>query len=110
MMKPKPTPKPKPSVPAKPEPAQQSTSPPAVAKRPPPVSQRPTLGRFNAKTDLPNKDACMVCQKTVYVLERCEVNKKTLHRACAKCHVCNRTLNVGDIFISDEKVSCRQHR
>merc|ERR1740124_1183590 len=103
-LKAKPTLLPKPTAPPKPDISSPPPMSPPTAARPD-ITQRPTL-RFNAKTDLP-KDVCVVCKKTAYVLERMEVNKRTLHRSCAKCYLCSRTLSLGDIFIQDEKVWCK---
>ena len=44
------------------------------------------------------------------MIEKCEVDKHTLHKACAKCSICSRKLTVGGIFIQDNKVLCSQHK
>jgi len=80
------------------------TSPPVRS-----ISPTKTSKSFNTKAEV-SKDICIVCNKTAYMFEKCEVDNHTLHKLCAKCVVCSRKLNVGAIFIEDNKVLCSQHK
>jgi hypothetical protein len=35
---------------------------------------------------------CVVCEKTVYYMEKLEVDKKLFHKQCFKCKECKKTL------------------
>lgn len=112
---PKPVTSPKPKPSPKPDPSRTVASTPNSTKsmKLPNTPQLTTPSRashsFNAQTDV-SKNQCIVCGKTVYMVERCEVDHHILHKACAKCTICSRKLNVGGIFVHDEKVYCSQHK
>jgi len=95
-LKSKPTILPKPTSPT--SSSTSTTSPPLTSKKPAPLSQKP------------KSDQCLVCGKTAYVFERIEVNKNILHKSCAKCHVCSRTLSLGGVFVNEGNVWCKTHR
>ena len=37
-------------------------------------------------------DKCSACEKTVYAMEKLEMNKNVYHRGCFKCSHCSATL------------------
>lgn len=43
-------------------------------------------GSSNANSSV---EKCCVCEKTVYVMEKIEADKKVYHKACFKCTSCN---------------------
>lgn len=42
---------------------------------------------------------CDVCEKTVYLVDKLVANQHVYHKACFRCHHCNRTLKVCNISI-----------
>lgn len=54
-------------------------------------------------------DKCVVCGRTVYQMEKCNLDSSVLHRQCVKCSVCKRLLTVGNFVIAESKVYCKPH-
>ena len=52
---------------------------------------------------------CAVCDKTVYLVDRLEANKRIYHKACFRCHHCNRTLKLSNFNSFDGVVYCKPH-
>ena len=40
----------------------------------------------------PQKEICLVCQKTVYTMDRLQADKKIYHKSCFRCKHCKKTL------------------
>lgn len=52
---------------------------------------------------------CLVCTKPAYQFERCDVDGYVMHKNCAKCSMCSRTINVGTIRVINSKLYCGIH-
>ena len=52
---------------------------------------------------------CSVCEKTVYLSERLELNDKAVHKACLKCVTCSMRLTVESYHTHADQFYCRQH-
>ena len=55
------------------------------------------------------QDACAVCSKTVYAMERLEADKVVYHKVCFKCDVCKKTLSVGSYAALEGTIYCKIH-
>jgi len=42
------------------------------------------------------KDGCHVCGRTVYMMEKQEMDKKIFHKACMRCKECNKMIKPGN--------------
>ncbi|XP_067387577.1 F-actin-monooxygenase MICAL1 [Emydura macquarii macquarii] len=62
-----------------------------------------TLGRRQSSSvsSMESSDACYLCGKRVYILERVSAEGHFFHRGCFQCHQCGATLRLGD-FAFDE--------
>lgn len=60
-------------------------------------------------SDISPADKCVVCARTVYQMEKCNLDSSVLHRQCVKCSVCKRLLTVGNFVIAESKVYCKPH-
>ncbi|KVH93351.1 Zinc finger, LIM-type [Cynara cardunculus var. scolymus] len=54
-------------------------------------------------------EKCAVCEKTVYLVDRLVADHRTYHKACFRCHHCNRTLKLSNYNSFDGVVYCRPH-
>ncbi|PWA74864.1 LIM domain protein PLIM1b [Artemisia annua] len=52
---------------------------------------------------------CTACDKTVYLVDKLEANKRIYHKACFRCHHCNGTLKLSNFNSFDGVVYCRHH-
>ncbi|XP_071716961.1 pollen-specific protein SF3-like [Rutidosis leptorrhynchoides] len=52
---------------------------------------------------------CDVCEKTVYLVDKLVANQRVYHKACFRCHHCNRTLKLSNFNSFDGVVYCRPH-
>lgn len=57
----------------------------------------------------PKLEKCVVCNRTVYLTERCNFDNSVLHRGCIRCTVCKRSLAVGNFVMSENKIYCKNH-
>lgn len=52
---------------------------------------------------------CQVCGKTVYAMEKLEIEGKAFHKACFKCETCKRSLSAGNYASLQGKFYCKPH-
>jgi len=52
---------------------------------------------------------CPVCDKTAYPLEANKYNEKLYHKACFKCAVCQKALNMGTVQSDQGILYCKIH-
>lgn len=52
---------------------------------------------------------CAICDKTAYPLESISAVDKVYHKACFKCDVCKKTLNISSYCGYEGKVYCQLH-
>ncbi|XP_034647917.1 LIM domain and actin-binding protein 1 [Trachemys scripta elegans] len=72
---------------------QTDTSPPKVVK----------------KFQLPVKETCVACQKTVYPMERLFANQQVFHISCFRCSHCNSRLSLGTYASLRGNIYCKPH-
>lgn len=51
----------------------------------------------------------MLCDSTVYAMERLEVAGRVLHKNCFKCCKCNTKLSMNTFSIGGEDMYCTTH-
>ncbi|XP_027554857.1 LIM domain and actin-binding protein 1 [Neopelma chrysocephalum] len=73
--------------------AQAETSPPKAVK----------------KFQLPMKETCVGCQKTVYPMERLFANQQVFHISCFRCSYCNSKLSLGTYASLRGNIYCKPH-
>lgn len=66
-----------------------------------------TAKKFNAAPS--NSTKCQVCTKSVYPMERLEVDGVVFHKICLKCETCKRTLSLGNYAALQGKYYCKPH-
>ncbi|XP_058711620.1 F-actin-monooxygenase MICAL1 isoform X2 [Poecile atricapillus] len=49
-----------------------------------------------------NSDACYICGRRVYILERASAEGRFFHRGCFQCQRCGATLRLGDYAFNEE--------
>ncbi|XP_065941552.1 titin homolog isoform X5 [Magallana gigas] len=54
-------------------------------------------------------EKCAACQKTVYAMEKIEMNKNCYHRACFKCSHCNSRLTAKTFSMNEGVIYCTNH-
>ncbi|XP_044277960.1 LIM domain and actin-binding protein 1 isoform X2 [Varanus komodoensis] len=74
-------------------PSQTDTSPPKTVK----------------KFQLPAKETCVACKKTVYPMERLFANQQVYHISCFRCSYCNSKLTLGTYASLHGNVYCKPH-
>jgi len=81
-------------------------TPKAPAAKAPEVSVTSAAG-----SPLPpiKKDACVVCGKTVYAMEKMVANGVLFHKNCMKCTHCGKTLGLGNFASLNGKYYCKPH-
>lgn len=52
---------------------------------------------------------CAICDKTAYPLESISAVDKVYHKACFKCDVCKKTLNISTYCGYEGKIYCQLH-
>ena len=52
---------------------------------------------------------CEVCTKSVYPMEKLEVEGKAYHKFCFKCETCKRCLNLGSYAALEGRFYCKPH-
>lgn len=77
--------------------------------------QRPTMEIQNIpakpvkKFQLPARELCVTCQKTVYPMERLVANQQVFHNVCFRCSHCNMKLSLGSFASLHGNVYCKPH-
>ncbi|XP_044535393.1 LIM domain and actin-binding protein 1 isoform X2 [Gracilinanus agilis] len=61
------------------------------------------------KFQLPTKEPCVVCQKTVYPMERLLANQQVFHISCFRCFYCNNKLSLGTYASLHGRIYCKPH-
>uniref|UniRef100_A0A8D0FNW1 LIM domain and actin binding 1 n=1 Tax=Strix occidentalis caurina TaxID=311401 RepID=A0A8D0FNW1_STROC len=62
-----------------------------------------------AKFQLPMKETCVGCQKTVYPMERLFANQQVFHISCFRCSYCNSKLSLGTYASLRGNIYCKPH-
>nr|XP_060620008.1 LIM domain and actin-binding protein 1 isoform X1 [Anolis sagrei ordinatus]XP_060620010.1 LIM domain and actin-binding protein 1 isoform X1 [Anolis sagrei ordinatus]XP_060620011.1 LIM domain and actin-binding protein 1 isoform X1 [Anolis sagrei ordinatus]XP_060620012.1 LIM domain and actin-binding protein 1 isoform X1 [Anolis sagrei ordinatus] len=61
------------------------------------------------KFQLPPKEACVACKKTVYPMERLLANQQVYHISCFRCSYCNSKLTLGTYASLHGSIYCKPH-
>ncbi|XP_028855145.1 LIM domain and actin-binding protein 1-like [Denticeps clupeoides] len=61
------------------------------------------------KFQLPVRETCVSCSKTVYPLEKLVANQQIFHNACFRCSHCNTKLSLGSYASLHGSVYCKPH-
>ncbi|NXH17601.1 LIMA1 protein, partial [Bucco capensis] len=61
------------------------------------------------KFQLPMKESCVGCQKTVYPMERLFANQQVFHISCFRCSYCNSKLSLGTYASLRGNIYCKPH-
>ncbi|NXP28537.1 LIMA1 protein, partial [Scytalopus superciliaris] len=61
------------------------------------------------KFQLPMKETCVGCQKTVYPMERLFANQQVFHISCFRCSYCNSKLSLGTYASLRGNIYCKPH-
>ncbi|NXO72719.1 LIMA1 protein, partial [Phainopepla nitens] len=61
------------------------------------------------KFQLPVKEICVGCQKTVYPMERLFANQQVFHISCFRCSYCNSKLSLGTYASLRGNIYCKPH-
>ncbi|XP_076066324.1 uncharacterized protein LOC143039888 [Oratosquilla oratoria] len=54
-------------------------------------------------------EKCIVCDKTVYAMEKLELQGKILHKSCFRCGKCNTKLSMGSFSMGGDRMYCTTH-
>ncbi|XP_077184747.1 LIM domain and actin-binding protein 1 [Paroedura picta] len=61
------------------------------------------------KFQLPAKETCFACKKTVYPMERLFANQQVYHITCFRCSHCNSRLTLGTYASLHGSIYCKPH-
>uniref|UniRef100_A0A8D0C5I6 LIM domain and actin binding 1 n=1 Tax=Salvator merianae TaxID=96440 RepID=A0A8D0C5I6_SALMN len=61
------------------------------------------------KFQLPAKETCVACKKTVYPMERLFANQQVYHISCFRCSYCNSKLTLGTYASLHGNAYCKPH-
>ncbi|KAL2776407.1 LIM domain and actin-binding protein 1 isoform 8 [Daubentonia madagascariensis] len=61
------------------------------------------------KFQLPARETCVECQKTVYPMERLLANQQVFHISCFRCSYCNSKLSLGTYASLHGRIYCKPH-
>uniref|UniRef100_A0A8C6VKP0 LIM zinc-binding domain-containing protein n=1 Tax=Naja naja TaxID=35670 RepID=A0A8C6VKP0_NAJNA len=64
---------------------------------------------FQQKFQVPAKEICIACKKTVYPMERLFANQQVHHISCFRCSYCNSKLTLGTYASLQGNVYCKPH-
>ena len=56
-----------------------------------------------------NTQKCLVCNKSVYPVEKIEADGKVYHKACFRCAICKKTVNLGSYAALEGLIYCKPH-
>ncbi|XP_030366327.1 LIM domain and actin-binding protein 1 isoform X2 [Strigops habroptila] len=68
-----------------------------------------SLPKAVKKFQLPMKETCIGCQKTVYPMERLFANQQVFHTSCFRCSYCNSKLSLGTYASLHGNIYCKPH-
>ncbi|XP_072510754.1 LIM domain and actin-binding protein 1 isoform X2 [Notamacropus eugenii] len=68
-----------------------------------------SLPKATKKFQLPTKEPCVECQKTVYPMERLLANQQVFHISCFRCFYCNNKLSLGTYASLHGRIYCKPH-
>ncbi|NWV21622.1 LIMA1 protein, partial [Origma solitaria] len=68
-----------------------------------------SLPKAVKKFQLPVKETCVGCQKTVYPMERLFANQQVFHISCFRCSYCNSKLSLGTYASLRGNIYCKPH-
>ncbi|XP_036617056.1 LIM domain and actin-binding protein 1 [Trichosurus vulpecula] len=68
-----------------------------------------SLPKATKKFQLPAKEPCVECQKTVYPMERLLANQQVFHISCFRCFYCNSKLSLGTYASLHGRIYCKPH-
>jgi DNA-directed RNA polymerase subunit RPC12/RpoP len=54
-------------------------------------------------------DKCKVCGKTVYEMEKLQMEANVFHKTCFKCAKCGKVLRTGDYTAIHGEIFCKPH-
>jgi len=54
-------------------------------------------------------EACVVCTKTVYPMEKISIDGKNFHKGCFRCNHCKSTLKLGNFAALAGIFYCKVH-
>ncbi|NWI99334.1 LIMA1 protein, partial [Crypturellus undulatus] len=75
----------------------------------PPGQMDASLPKAMKKFQLPAKEICVGCQKTVYPMERLFANQQVFHISCFRCSYCNSKLSLGTYASLRGNIYCKPH-
>lgn len=55
------------------------------------------------------KDACYMCNKTVYPMDKLSADDKVFHKTCLKCGHCSRIISLGNYAAMNGVFYCKPH-
>ncbi|XP_053413061.1 LIM domain and actin-binding protein 1 isoform X2 [Nycticebus coucang] len=61
------------------------------------------------KFQVPARETCVECQKTVYPMERLLANQQVFHISCFRCSYCNSKLSLGTYASLHGRIYCKPH-
>ncbi|KAF7663971.1 hypothetical protein LDENG_00195210 [Lucifuga dentata] len=61
------------------------------------------------KFQMPAREMCIACVKTVYPLERLVANQQVFHKSCFRCVHCNTKLSLGSYASLRGNIYCKPH-
>ncbi|KAM8975452.1 LIM domain and actin-binding protein 1 isoform 2-T2 [Pelodytes ibericus] len=65
--------------------------------------------KLTKKFQLPARETCFGCQKTVYPMERFLANQQVYHNSCFRCTHCSTKLSLGNYASLNGSVYCKPH-
>jgi hypothetical protein len=55
------------------------------------------------------RDACSICSKTVYPMDKIAADEKIFHKTCLRCLHCNKVLSLGNYAALNGGFYCKPH-
>ncbi|XP_075448035.1 LIM domain and actin-binding protein 1 isoform X2 [Ascaphus truei] len=68
-----------------------------------------TPSKAAKKFQLPAREICFGCQKTVYPMERLFANQQVYHNSCFRCSHCTTKLSLGSFASLHGNIYCKPH-
>ncbi|XP_075055213.1 LIM domain and actin-binding protein 1 isoform X2 [Mixophyes fleayi] len=65
--------------------------------------------KITKKFQLPARESCFACQKTVYPMERFFANQQVYHNSCFRCTHCSTKLSLGNYASLHGNAYCKPH-